>query len=400
MLIKLIRWLRGYIVFSVSGTFPERFINLLNRSGITYWELLPHGKDYCGRMLLSDYLHIRKTAKKASVKLRCKKRIGFPFFIKKYKKRKGIVVGIIIAVAVMAFLSRFVWDVQIKGAERLSVSEINFALEQCGLKAGVLKSSVNFESVERELVLKVPEIRWISINALNSIAEIEIKEKSVKPKVKKETYPCNLKASCDGVITKTIVYNGTCEVKKGSAVSKNQLLVNCVVEGAPELEENLTYVHSSGKIYADVIEENSFTVPLKTSVIIPDKNYIEKSSVNILWFNLPFALNSSPSDIRSNTFFDYKLCLNEVTLPLGINSVRTYSFEKVGNTFNKKKAKILLKKKALLYEAFNFKNYEIKSKKYSFKELNNKIKLNASYIINKNIAVKQRVKVNKKVEVS
>ncbi len=398
MLIKLIRWLRGYIIFSVSGSFPERFINLLNRSGITYWDLLPDGKLYSGRMLLSDYMKIRKTAKKSSVRLRCKKRVGFPFYIRKYRNRKGIAVGCILAVIVMAVLSQFVWDVQIKGAERLSISKLNSALDECGLKAGVLKSSVDFESVERELVLKVPQIRWISINALNSIAEIEIKEKSVKPKVKTEKYPCNLKASCDGVITKTLVYSGTCAVKRGSAVSENQLLVSCVVEGTSEAEGNLRYVHSNGKIFADVIENKSISIPLENNILIPSKNYIEKSTLDILWFNIPWKLDSSPSELKSNVFSNCKLVANEITLPLGVNTVRTYDFEKSQKKLSVKKAKILIKKKACLKEAFNYGNYKIKSKKYSLKELNGKLKLNAEYVVNKNIAVEQRVKINKKVE--
>lgn len=393
MLVKLIRFFRGYVIFSASGSFPERLINLLNRYGINYWDLFPNGKSYTGKMLLSDYKGIRSIAKKSEVRLKCKKRVGFPFLVKKYKRRKGIAAGVVLALILMVFLSQFVWDVKINGSERLSGAEINSVLADYGLKAGALKSSLDFEAIERKLVLKMPEIRWVSINALNSIAEVEIKEKLVKPKLKKGKYPCNLVASEDGVITDIMVVQGTCKVKRKSAVSAGQILVSTVVEGTNEMQNKLSYVHAGGKIFADVTAEKSFSLNKKKKFIVPEKNYIQKSDFNILWFNFPFKLNSSSSEIKSEIFKFNRLYVNDVTLPIGMNYANVYSFTENQTEMNKKDAKILLKKKVYLSEAFNLGKYKIKESKYSYKEIKNKLVLNAKYIVNKNIAIKRRVNI-------
>lgn len=393
MLVKLIRFIRGYIVFSVSGSYPERFINLINRGGINYWDFLPDKKKYSGKMLLSDYKNIRKTARKASVKLKAEKRVGFPFIVKKYKRRKGIAVGAMIAVLIMVILSQFVWDVKLNGVERLSENEVYTALSDCGLKAGAFKSAVDFEAVERKLVLKVPEIRWVSINALNSIAEVEIKEKQSEPKLKKGKYPCNLVASDDGVITDTLVSGGTCKVKRGSAVVKNQLLVSTVVEGTNEMQDKLSYAHSDGKIFADVIEKKSYSMPIEKDVLIPEKNYTQKGRISFLWFSFPAELNSGDNEIVSEVFSIERLRFNNVTLPVGADKARFYGFNKTPIKRKISEIKFLLKKKAVLSEAFNFGKYKLKSNEYSFKEINDGLKLSAFYTVNKNIAVKQRVKV-------
>ena len=49
MLLKLIRWSKGYVDFSASGKFPERFINLTTRNGINVWNLKPTEKGFSGK---------------------------------------------------------------------------------------------------------------------------------------------------------------------------------------------------------------------------------------------------------------------------------------------------------------------------------------------------------------
>lgn len=389
MLVKLIRFIKGYVIFSLTGRYPERFINLLNRNGISCRELLPGKEKYIGQMSASDYLKIRKTARKSSVRLRVEKKAGLPFLIKKYKVRKGIAAGAVLAVIILSLLSMFVWDVKLNGAEKLSESSIHSVLESSGLKPGAFKPSVDFEAAERELQLKLPQIRWVSINALNSIAEVEIKEKFKKPALKKGKSPCNLTASEDGVITDTVISAGTCMVKRGTAVSENQLLVSTVVEGTNELQDKLSYVHCEGKIYADVIKKRTFSLDKKIKVIFPDRNYTEKSSLKFLWADFLIKPASPNVEFNCPVFHKKRLSFNEVKLPLGINCIDIYGFKK----FDKLNNKILLKKKAFLSEAFILGKYTIKRKKYSFKEIKDRIILDSTYIVNKNIAVKRRVNV-------
>ena len=390
MVLKIIRWLRGYIVFSINGAFPERFLNLMNRRGIRHWDFIPDKNGYSGKMFLSDYLRIRPTARSSSVKLRSKRRVGFPFFIKKYKRRKGLLFGAVAAVLILTLMSQFVWDIKVVGAEGLSVTQLNSAFEDCGFKVGMLKSQLDVKAVERQVELKVPEVRWMSINMLNNVATVEIKQLKERPKMNVKKYPCNIKASEDGVITDILVSSGTCEVKRGSAVAENQLLVNSVVAIGEDKQE---YVHSEAKIMADVISKQEFKIPIKKNSIIPQKNYTEKSNLQFLFLSFPFELSPSLGGAEVSAAFTEKLKLNDTALPLGRTLRRSYYFDAKERTLNEKKAGKILRTRMALFECFLQSKSTVKSRKAALKKTDDSFTLSVDYVLNKDIAKKQKLKI-------
>ncbi len=390
MLLLFLRFIRGFVIVDVKGRFPERFINLLNRRRITYWDMLPRGEGYTARLFVRDYLRIRPLAKKAEVRLKLSERRGLPFIIRRYKIRRGIAVGAVLAVAVMAFLSQFIWEVNIDGIKRISQSSLNQALYECGLYPGAFKAAVDTDAVERRLMLELPEIRWVSVNALNNIAQIQIKEKAQPPKQKTASYPCNIKAERDGIVTKTVVYSGSKLIEKGSAVKKDQLLVSAVVENS---EDKLSYVHSSADIFADIFLSKNIKLKKNQTALIPKENYSEKSNLSFLRLNLPFKLSSSATGLYADNFYDLNLCINNVNLPVSEKLCRRFCFEKQSLCLKPKDAERILNKKLALYECFAQGRGRIKSRTVRTLEKNGEYIIKAVYTINKNIAVKQRIRV-------
>lgn len=386
MVIKIIRWLKGYVLFTAIGKFPERFINLMNVNGIRYWNSKPCKGGFTAVMLLSDYLNIRRLAHRAKVRLKVQKRVGLPFFIKKYKRRKGILAGAVATVLILSVLSQFVWVIDIKGEEKLSESEIRPILASNGLYVGVQKNSVDGQKIERNTLLKLTDLRWMSVNLLNNVATVEIKEKEKKPKINK-TYPCNIRASCDGVITKASVENGTSQVKVGSAVTKNQVLVNSVMTDGLEF---VKYVHSQAEILADVQYSKVFQIQTNKEYLIPQEKYTTKSLANFLWLNFPLKLTSSLTGEKASVFNTYKLTVNNVQLPVGYKEEKSYYYIKETKKRNNKK---ILENKLALYEIFNESKSQIKSRKISFSQKENILIMNVSYTVNKDIAEIQKIQV-------
>ena len=390
MVLKIIRWLRGYIVFSISGTFPERFLNLINKRGIRHWDFIPDKNGYTGKMFLSDYLRIRPTARSSSVRLKSTKRMGFPFFVKKYKRRKGLLFGAVAAILILTVMSQYVWDIKVVGAEGLSTSELYSAFDECGFKVGMLKSGLNVKSVERQVELKVPQVRWMAVNMINNVATVEIKQLKERPKMNIKTYPCNIKASEDGVITDIIVNRGTCEVKRGSAVAKNQMLVNSVVAIGEDKNE---YVHSEAKIMADVRNKYSFKIPKKKNKIIPNKNYIEKSNLQFLFLSLPYDISPSLNGTEVGNTFTEKLRINDTSLPLGRTLRRFYYFDMKEETLKADEAEKILRTRMALHECFCEGKNTVKQRKTKLSQTGDGFVLNVDYILNKNIAKKQKLKI-------
>lgn len=393
MILRIIRWLRGYVLFTVSGRFPERFINLLNKNGVRYWNMIPSGKGYKASMTVQDYLRVRPMARTCGVRLRSVRKSGLPYFIKKYKHRQGLLIGAVCAVLIMSVLNQFIWVIDISGTERTSEQSVLSALKSSGLEVGAYKGSLDFGSVARNSTVLLPDVGRMSVNAINNVAQVEIREKSQSPELSNETDPCNIKASQDGVITKTVVSKGSCLVKKGSAVVRNQLLVSAVVEGKTE-DIDLTYVHSTAKIFADVNESKSFSVRLAKKNLVADMNYSEKSRINFLCFSVPFKTDFSQRGESVSIFRAYRLAPCNVTLPLGITRQRQYYFNESGGKINKKEAKIILQKKIAVCECFSYHNNKVQSKAVTYTEKTGKLSARVDYVINKNIALSQKIKVS------
>ena len=390
MLVLFLRFLRGYVSFGAVGDFPERFINLVNYRGIRCWDILPQKGGLSGRMMLSDYLKIRPVARKAGMKLNCTARSGLPFFIRRYSARKGLLIGAALAVVLMSVLSMFVWDVNIVGADTLSEVRLRKALSDNGLSIGALKSGVDIDELERNMMLAVPDIGWISVNLLNNTATVEIKEKDKAPARRKVSHPCNIKASDDGVITKITVYNGSAAVKRGYAVARNALLVSGVVEGK---NERLDYVHSNAEVLADVKLDYEIKIPKEKNDIVVSPEYNEKSCAGILGVTFPFALSPNRGEPFAKSYTSYSVSLNNVRLPLNITAERSYTATSEKVRLSAKRAKTLLKKALALRELFRGGSAVLKKRRVTFSQSDSGYTISADIIVNKNIAVKQPISV-------
>ena len=130
MLLKLIRWSKGYVDFSASGKFPERFINLTTRNGINVWNLKPTEKGLTATMQVYEYKNIRSIAYKSKLKMRVTGRHGLPFYVQRYRQRVGLLIGAIIGIVLIAVLSKFIWYIDAPPTKSLSTSQILSALEE------------------------------------------------------------------------------------------------------------------------------------------------------------------------------------------------------------------------------------------------------------------------------
>ena len=90
-LIKLLRFLFGYVRFESGGGFPERFLNLCAQAHFPLWEVTSRGGTMKAFTTVKCYKKFRSYARKAGVRLRVKERRGLPFLLRRYRKRIGIV---------------------------------------------------------------------------------------------------------------------------------------------------------------------------------------------------------------------------------------------------------------------------------------------------------------------
>lgn len=258
MLIRLFRWLRGYLEISVDGGIAERFLSICGRRDILLWNMKP-GRSMKACILAADFKRIRGAAFKSSARVTIEKRKGLPFLLKRYRKRKVFLAGLVLFLAALYLLSSLVWKIEVIGVEKTDLFALNRILKENGIKKWVWSRSIDEEKVRFEVLQQLNTVAWVGVRVKGTDVTVEIKERTLAPQMIPADQPCHLVSAKDGVIELMLVREGEAQVKVGDTVTKGQLLVSAL-KGV-EVEQPLP-VHSFGEVIARTWTQKSRTVPL------------------------------------------------------------------------------------------------------------------------------------------
>ena len=383
MLLEIIRFFRGNVDFTASGKFPERFINITAKNGVNIWNPVPAKNAISASMYLSDYKKIRTLAKKSRVKTKITAKHGMPFIVNRYKARIGLFAGAVFGIILCIFLSNFIWSVKISGTEEISNTYLESLLSDNGISVGVWKNNLDVDQIERNIQRKCGDVRWMSINITGSLVTVEVKETYKKPKLDTSKNPCNVKAVKDGVITRIQAYNGKPVVTKGSGVVNGQVLVS----GLDETKQgDMRYLRANAKVYADITEQQTLSIPKKVTYSYADDNYVDRKNFRFLWLDFPCNLAFESYENSVSTVHGENLFINDVVLPVGFKIQTDRELVTEDYTISKSSAQEIVKTDCILYEIFAKSESTVVSRNISVKENKSGYNFTADYIFNENIA--------------
>ncbi len=253
MLSRINRWRKGYLKVRISGFSSERFLNLCCSNQIDMWSLEP-GKEECVCcMSLPSFRKTRPLVRKSKVRLRILNRCGFPFFVRRNRKRKGLLLGFCSFFLLLYILSLFIWNISFEGNYHYSRDTLLAFLEQEEIQYGMLKKAISCDRLEEELRSNFPEITWVSARVSGTRLLVKLKENEVLSDIpQKSTEPQELAALQSGTITRMVVRQGKAQVSIGDQVEAGQLLVSGILELKNDSGEVIrnAFVHAEGEIYA------------------------------------------------------------------------------------------------------------------------------------------------------
>lgn len=247
------RWRIGYLRILVAGFFSERFLNLCSANEMDVWELEPVKDGVLCCMTLPAFRRIRPLARKAKVRVRIVERFGFPFFLYRNRKRKGMFFGMVLFCALLYALSLFVWNISFEGNYHYTRETLLGFLESEGIRYGMRKKGISCEKLEEGIRSAFPEITWVSARVSGTRLLVKIKENEVLSSIpEKDNSPCDLIAEKAGTITRMVVRQGKAAVAVGDVVEPGQVLVSSELSIMNDSGEAVrtAYVHAEGDIYA------------------------------------------------------------------------------------------------------------------------------------------------------
>lgn len=272
-IIKLWRFIVGYLVVTVQGRAVERLLNLAVTRGVGFWDLNRHYQEARFCVTLASFKQLRPLVRKTRCRLHIERKVGLPFWRIRMRRRRALVAGACFFLAALYVLSSFVWFIDIKGDHYINEEEVVKLARRLGIRPGTWKRKLNLPALEEEMARLHGDIAWVGMKLRGVLLEIEIVEHIPEPE--QDTRPGDLVASKDGLVEKVLVVEGEAEVVPGDTVSKGDVLIRGIKSISDSIvpEEELPPpepVRARGEVEARVWYEER--------VELPEKRIISSSS--------------------------------------------------------------------------------------------------------------------------
>jgi sporulation protein YqfD len=160
-----------------------------------------------------------------------------------------------------------VWNINVIGNESISTQELVSQLEDLGLKKGKFKKSIDTFYINYKMMIQRDDLAFITIKFDGVNANIEIKEKKMKPQIEAKNDPTNIIADKSGIISEINVLTGVKKVNIGDTVQKGDLLVEGIMEMTKQPEKT-QYVHAEAQIKARVWYEEEQKIKIEGNLDI------------------------------------------------------------------------------------------------------------------------------------
>ena len=340
MLFKiLINFLFGYLNIELEGYYIERFINTCISKNIFLWGIKRTKSTILfANIGAGDFKQAAKIAKKHGCRIKIKSKSGLPFIVKKYKKRKIFFILLFLVIIGIYTLSKFVWNIEITGNTKVDSNEILSALEEDGLKVGVLKSKVNTDEIINKIRYQREDIAWIGIELDGTNAIVKVVEADSKPEIIDENDYCNIIATKDAVIEKISAQNGTLMVKEGDTVKKGDVLIAGWIEGK---YTGKNYVNANGEVKAKVTYLQSEKIEKKEIKREQTGKNENKYAIKFNNFKINLYKTLSKYEIYDTMYTNKKIKLfSNFYLPIEVIKYTNYEVTETEISYGKEEAKL------------------------------------------------------------
>ncbi len=386
---KPLHFIFGEYVFAAEKNSFPRLANSLSDKEIRFWggeikddKVLVH----CSVFVAEELCFIAKEIN-APVEIISKK--GVPFFVARYRKRYGFLVGMLLGMFILFSSQLFVWDIEIKGNNTIPDSEIEYALAQCGIYEGCFIPYIDVLKDANVLLMNCRSISSAAISIRGNHLTLSVLERTPLPDIVDTEGYYNVVAECDGIIMDMDAALGTPEVNEGDVVFKGQLLINSFM---PRTNGTFFPTHARGIVYAQVKKEFKTEIPFNRTT----KAYTGRTQSKKKYYFLGTQLNFWSQEGTDYEYFDAVSAENDlkllgfIKLPIRVFRVTYSEYEPLNTVINAQFAEQIARDELDTY----LKNLGLEilscDTQVVSDEKNNVCRLKANVVVKQNIAKEVR----------
>ncbi len=380
--------LKRLVRINARGKKLSEFINLIHERRIECREQFCRGEVFHGDILHSDLPKIKEIAKKCEVELKTAEydTIGKQLF--PYRKRFGLIIGLILAVFIAVYFSDRIVTIEISGNTSISDEVILAALSEVDIKPGVLVHSIDLEKCGNRLPFLIDGVAWVGMHRTGNRIVVQIRETAPIPQKVKGRVPCNVVSTHDAEITSILARNGFAMFKKGDYVPKGALLISGVIQSKTG---RTSVSHAMGEVRGIYNETVSFSGAYRSAEQTLTGRTDTQRTLRL--FNLEIPLYFVSTRFRNSTsdYSESPLILFGKELPISIKRRKLSETVRSERLSSPEELKDKLMYKVYLYEKNFLGDVKIISRDIKSSSTDETLTLSVSYKLEGEIGRQQEI---------
>lgn len=292
-----LHYICGEYLFITDADSFSRFSALMVRGGFNFWGTRFDGGmvSFCVSLISAE--RVSNLAKEASIPLELTAKKGLPFVFSRYRKRYGMLLGLVAGLFLLFWSQLFTWKITVSGNIDIKTDEIERALEECGITVGCFIPNIDTVNDANRILMHCRGLSSAALSINGTHIHLAVLERKEIPDIVNPNGFFNVVATHDGVILDVDAADGTAEVREGDVVYEGELLINSFIIG-----KNGSYrpTHARGTVYAAVSRSFDIEIPLSRTTKNITGNTETRCIYTVLGYELP-TLSNGGSDFE---YFD------------------------------------------------------------------------------------------------
>ena len=351
---QIVNLFRGSVRLEVTGDFPERFLNLCAQRGTAFWAVeWPNSHTLRLTVAWRDRRGLEELAQRTGCVIQEGRKGGVPPCRLRFRRRYALLAGLILAVAAVCLLSRFVLVIEVEGNERVATQVILAELRRQGLRPGVYGPSLAVRDISNNILLQLDDLSRMSVNLHGIRAHVLVRETVPKPELLDETILGDIVAEAPGIVTHIEAWSGDAAVEEGATVVPGDVLIRGSIQmDPPQWSENPIQwmpVRAMGKVEGRTWRTLTASIPLTAQGKAYTGEEVTRWSVTSLGERRDFFQNSGiPFDRydKISSTWNLKLPGGDV-LPFSLRRETLREYEPVTLPLDPAAAQVMLEERLL-----------------------------------------------------
>ena len=229
-MMNMVNRARGYLELSVTGVYPEGFINACAIRGVHFWNAGRIDEaTFRFQAARSAYPKLEALAREQNCALAVLRRQGLPFFTMRFRKRYALLAGLGLWLLCAGAMGQFIWDIDVRGNAAIPDETLLQALAELGVRPGRYTGDLEEREIKNSMLLNVDGLLWCALNIRGGQATLFVRERTEPEPVVPLKEPCDVVAGEAGVLVRLDTLAGAARAQSGQTVEKGQTLVSGLI---------------------------------------------------------------------------------------------------------------------------------------------------------------------------